>query len=61
MATSSVPPSEAAVSKADSGNEALLDVSVLKELARKALIDSLNSVCCRHCGSWGESLGLTLL
>ena len=45
MAASSVPPSETAVSKADSSsNEASLDVSVLRELARKALVDALNSV-----------------
>lgn len=54
MAAASVPSSEAAVSKADSGNEAFLDVSVLKELARKALIDSLNSVCHPECGTWGS-------
>ncbi|KAI0778775.1 Sec1-like protein [Trametes elegans] len=33
-----------AASKADSGNEESLDVSVLKELARKGLVDALNSV-----------------
>ena len=44
MASSSVPPSEVAPSKTDSGSEGQLDVSVLRELARKALVDSLNSV-----------------
>ncbi|KAH9897807.1 Sec1-like protein [Cubamyces lactineus] len=44
MAAASVPQSEAAASKADSGAEGLLDVSVLKELARKSLVDALNSV-----------------
>ncbi|KAI0828904.1 Sec1-like protein [Trametes gibbosa] len=44
MAAASVPPSETAASKGESASEALLDVSVLKELARKGLIDALNSV-----------------
>ncbi|KAH9849266.1 Sec1-like protein [Lenzites betulinus] len=44
MAAVSVPPSETAASKGETASEALLDVSVLKELARKALIDALNSV-----------------
>ncbi|EJF67229.1 Sec1-like protein [Dichomitus squalens LYAD-421 SS1] len=44
MASSSVPSSEVAASKTDSGSEGQLDVSVLRELARKALVDSLNSV-----------------
>ena len=45
MAASFVPPSEAAVSKTDGNTEGLLDVSALRELARKALVDALNSVC----------------
>ncbi|KAI1793136.1 Sec1-like protein [Ganoderma leucocontextum] len=44
MASSSVPPSEVAPSKTDSGSDGQLDVLVLRELARKALVDSLNSV-----------------
>ncbi|KAI0660674.1 Sec1-like protein [Cubamyces menziesii] len=44
MAAASAPQSEVAASKADSGAEGLLDVSVLKELARKSLVDALNSV-----------------
>ncbi|KAH9932009.1 Sec1-like protein [Epithele typhae] len=44
MASSSVPASEAAVSKTESGTEGLLDVSALRELGRKALVDALNSV-----------------
>ncbi|KAI0673738.1 Sec1-like protein [Trametes maxima] len=44
MAAASSSQSEAAVSKAGQGNDELLDVSVLKELARKALVDALNSV-----------------
>ncbi|KAI0334335.1 Sec1-like protein [Cubamyces sp. BRFM 1775] len=44
MAAASAPQSEAAASKAGSGAEGLLDVSVLKELARKSLVDALNSV-----------------
>ncbi|RDX51187.1 Sec1-like protein [Lentinus brumalis] len=44
MAATSAPPSEAAASKSDTGSEASLDVSVLRELARKGLIDALNSV-----------------
>ncbi|KAI8990602.1 Sec1-like protein [Trametes punicea] len=44
MAATSAPPSEAAASKAESSPEGLLDVSVLKELARKGLVDALNSV-----------------
>lgn len=41
---SSVPPSEVAASKTDSAIEGQLDVSILRELARKALVDSFNSV-----------------
>ena len=44
MAASSVPTSEAAASKTDNSNEGLLDVSALRELAKKALVDALNSV-----------------
>ncbi|KAI0652458.1 Sec1-like protein [Trametes meyenii] len=45
MAAASSSQSEAAVSKVDHGSsDELLDVSVLKELARKALVDALNSV-----------------
>ncbi|KAI0360967.1 Sec1-like protein [Trametes cingulata] len=44
MAATSVAPSEDPASKADSSTEGLLDVSVLKELARKGLVDALNSV-----------------
>ncbi|KAI9057769.1 Sec1-like protein [Trametes sanguinea] len=36
--------SEAAASKAESGPEGSIDVSILKELARKGLVDALNSV-----------------
>ncbi len=50
MAATSAPPSEAAASKSDMGSEASLDVSVLRELARKGLIDALNSVrLCEPC------------
>lgn len=44
MASSSAPPSEVAASKTDSGSDGQMDVSILRELARKALVDSLNSV-----------------
>ena len=44
MAATSVPPSETAASKSDSNTEGLLDVSALRELGRKALVDALNSV-----------------
>ncbi|KAI0640015.1 Sec1-like protein [Trametes polyzona] len=44
MAATPIPLSETAASKAESNTETSLDVSVLKELARKALVDSLNSV-----------------
>ncbi|RPD57126.1 Sec1-like protein [Lentinus tigrinus ALCF2SS1-6] len=44
MAATSSPPSDAAAPKSDSGSDGLLDVSMLRELARKGLIDALNSV-----------------
>ncbi|KAI0714937.1 Sec1-like protein [Earliella scabrosa] len=44
MAATSVSQSEAAASRSDTNTEGLLDVSVLRELARKALVDALNSV-----------------
>ena len=50
MAAMSASQSEATASRSDAaGGEALLDVSVLRELARKGLIDALNSV--RGCHS----------
>ncbi|CDO73039.1 hypothetical protein BN946_scf185007.g93 [Trametes cinnabarina] len=42
--STSAPQSEAAASKTDASAEGLLDVSILKELARKGLVDALNSV-----------------
>ena len=44
MAAPSIPVSETAASKTDNGTEGLLDVTALRELARNALVDSLNSV-----------------
>ncbi|KAI0800664.1 Sec1-like protein [Fomes fomentarius] len=44
MAAPSAPQSEVAVSRTESSSETFLDVSVLRELARKALVDALNSI-----------------
>ena len=44
MAAPLIPVSETAASKTDNSTEGLLDVTALRELARNALVDSLNSV-----------------
>ena len=48
MAAASTSTSDNAPSQPTQDQDQLLDVSILKELARKALIDALNSVCSRN-------------